>query len=151
MLHINDKQLIKMADAMLSKKEEMNNNKENDNGVVSVSDKTAEPSMSLQRAPLSMGITQGSKRKSPSVSTFTSPSSMNKEMIAILREINTYLNKQGDKIEKLSQHVDYMYEHKEIVIMRGIMMVRLSNRVETECFISDIVKRELSLKTDLKT
>ena len=121
----------------------MNNNKENLYGVVSVSDKTAETSTYLQRAPLSMGITQRSKRKSPSVSTFTPPSSMNKEMIAILREINTNLNKQGDKIEKLSQRVDYMYEYKEIVIMRGIMMVRLS--------ISDIVKRELSLKTGLKT
>ena len=76
---------------------------------------------------------------------------MNKEMIAILSEINTNLNKQGDKIEKLSQPVDYMYEYKEIVIMRGIMMVRLSYRVETECFISEIVKRELSLKTGLKT
>ena len=30
------------------------------------------------------------------------------------------------------------------------MMVRLSKRVETECFISDIVKRELSLKKGLK-
>ena len=115
----------------------MNNNKENLYGVVSVSDKTAETSTSLQRAPSLMGITQGSKRKSPSVSTFTPPSSMNKEMIAILREINTNLNKQGDNIGKLSQRVDYMYEYKEIVIIRGIMMVRLSNRVKTECFISD--------------
>ena len=75
---------------MLNKKKEMNNNKENDDGVVSVSDKTAETSKSSsQRAPSSTGITQASKRKSPSVSTVTPPSSMNKEMISILREMNT--------------------------------------------------------------
>ena len=57
-----------MADTMLSKKKEMNNNKENDKGVVSVSDKTTETSKSSsQRAPSSTGITQASKRKSPSV------------------------------------------------------------------------------------
>ena len=83
-----------MANAMLSKKKEMNNNKENDDGVVSVSDKTAETSKSLsQRAPSSTCITQVSKRKSPSVSTVTPPSSMNKEMISILREMNTNLIK----------------------------------------------------------
>ena len=125
---------------MLNKKKEMNNNKENDDGVVSVSDKTAETSKSSsQRAPSSTGITQASKRKSPSVSTVTPPSSMNKEMISILREMNTNLNKQSDKLEKLSQRVDYIYEYDDTCDNEGFYDEDFETVQETEC-LSDIVE-----------
>ena len=38
------------------------------------------------------------------------PGTMNKEMISILREMNVNMNKQGDKLESLSERVDSLYE-----------------------------------------
>ena len=58
---------------------------------------------------------------------------MNKEMISIFREMNTNLNKQRDKLEKLSQRVDYIYEYDDTCDNEGFYDEDFETVQETEC------------------
>lgn len=102
----------KKADAHSGKKPEYGN-KEKENKEPPGSSKQTQNAASVassSSAPVSAEtrkeMTQSSKQNQPPPTS----GAMNKEMISILREINANINKQGNKLENLSERVDSLYE-----------------------------------------
>ena len=70
-------------------------------------------SKQTQNAPCSSAVSEICKETTLSSKQNQSPpthGTMNKEMISILREMNANINKQGGKLESLSERVDSLYE-----------------------------------------